>query len=77
MVPVSGSAYTYAYATLGELVAWIIGWDLILEYAVGNVAVAMTRPAMVRSKRRVSAEGATLAPAAGVASWGMTGSVTT
>jgi APA family basic amino acid/polyamine antiporter len=41
MVPVSGSAYTYAYATLGELVAWIIGWDLILEYAVGNVAVAI------------------------------------
>ena len=42
MVPVSGSAYTYAYATLGELVAWIIGWDLILEYAVGNVAVAVS-----------------------------------
>ena len=42
MVPVSGSAYTYAYATLGELVAWIIGWDLILEYAVGNVAVAIS-----------------------------------
>ena len=41
MVPVAGSAYTYAYATLGELVAWIIGWDLILEYAVGNVAVAI------------------------------------
>jgi basic amino acid/polyamine antiporter, APA family len=41
MVPVSGSAYTYAYATLGELIAWIIGWDLILEYAVGNVAVAI------------------------------------
>src|SRR5438477_6833575 len=40
MVPISGSAYTYAYATLGELVAWIIGWDLIIEYAVGNVAVA-------------------------------------
>ena len=40
MVPVSGSAYTYAYATLGELVAWIIGWDLIIEYAIGNVAVA-------------------------------------
>src|SRR5499426_2963502 len=37
MIPVSGSAYTYAYATLGELVAWIIGWDLIIEYAVGNV----------------------------------------
>jgi APA family basic amino acid/polyamine antiporter len=42
MVPVSGSAYTYAYATLGELVAWIIGWDLVLEYAVGNVAVAIS-----------------------------------
>jgi APA family basic amino acid/polyamine antiporter len=42
MVPVSGSAYTYAYATLGELVAWIIGWDLIIEYAVGNVAVAIS-----------------------------------
>jgi APA family basic amino acid/polyamine antiporter len=41
-VPVSGSAYTYAYATLGELVAWIIGWDLIIEYAVGNVAVAIS-----------------------------------
>jgi APA family basic amino acid/polyamine antiporter len=42
MVPLSGSAYTYAYATLGELVAWIIGWDLIIEYAVGNVAVAIS-----------------------------------
>src|SRR5256885_4071455 len=42
MVPTSGSAYTYAYATLGELIAWIIGWDLILEYAVGNVAVAVS-----------------------------------
>src|SRR4030081_1518676 len=41
-VPISGSAYTYAYATLGELLAWIIGWDLILEYAVGNVAVAIS-----------------------------------
>ena len=42
MVPVAGSAYTYAYVTLGEFVAWIIGWDLILEYAVGNVAVAVS-----------------------------------
>src|SRR5437879_3113389 len=41
MIPISGSAYTYSYATLGELVAWIIGWDLIIEYAVGNVAVAI------------------------------------
>src|SRR6059036_1023419 len=42
MVPVAGSAYTYSYATLGQLMAWIIGWDLILEYAVGNVAVAIS-----------------------------------
>src|SRR6184192_61113 len=41
MIPVSGYAYTYSYATLGELIAWIIGWDLILEYAVGNMAVAV------------------------------------
>jgi APA family basic amino acid/polyamine antiporter len=41
LIPIAGSAYTYAYATLGEFVAWIIGWDLILEYAVGNVAVAI------------------------------------
>ncbi|MGE0451248.1 MAG: amino acid permease [Vicinamibacterales bacterium] len=41
MIPQAGSAYAYAYATLGELVAWVIGWDLILEYAVGNVAVAI------------------------------------
>ncbi|MBN2505295.1 MAG: amino acid permease [Verrucomicrobia bacterium] len=41
MVPVAGSAYTYAYATLGELIAWVIGWDLILEYAVSNAAVAV------------------------------------
>jgi APA family basic amino acid/polyamine antiporter len=42
MIPQAGSAYAYCYATLGELVAWIIGWDLILEYAVGNVAVAIS-----------------------------------
>ena len=42
MVPISGSAYTYSYATLGEFIAWIIGWDLIIEYAVGNVAVAIS-----------------------------------
>jgi APA family basic amino acid/polyamine antiporter len=41
MIPQAGSAYAYSYATLGELVAWIIGWDLILEYAVGNIAVAV------------------------------------
>jgi APA family basic amino acid/polyamine antiporter len=42
MIPQAGSAYAYSYATMGELVAWIIGWDLILEYAVGNVAVAIS-----------------------------------
>ena len=41
MIPIAGSAYTYAYATLGEIIAWIIGWDLILEYAVSNMAVAV------------------------------------
>ncbi|HEX8528715.1 MAG TPA: amino acid permease [Cytophagales bacterium] len=41
-IPISGSAYTYAYASFGELVAWIIGWDLIMEYAVGNIAVAIS-----------------------------------
>ena len=42
MVPIAGSAYTYSYATLGELIAWIIGWDLVIEYAIGNVAVAIS-----------------------------------
>ncbi len=41
MIPIAGSAYTYAYATMGELFAWIIGWDLILEYAVGSMTVAI------------------------------------
>ncbi len=41
MIPIAGSAYTYSYATLGEIFAWVIGWDLILEYAVSNVAVAV------------------------------------
>ena len=42
LVPIAGSAYTYSYATLGEFIAWIIGWDLIIEYAMGNVAVAVS-----------------------------------
>src|SRR5260370_21904903 len=41
MIPSAGSAYTYTYATMGELIAWIIGWDLILEYAVSNMAVSV------------------------------------
>jgi APA family basic amino acid/polyamine antiporter len=41
MIPQAGSAYAYTYATLGEIIAWIVGWALILEYAVGNVAVAI------------------------------------
>jgi len=42
MLPISGSAYAYGYGTLGEFVAWIIGWDLIMEYAIGNIAVAIS-----------------------------------
>ena len=41
MIPIAGSAYTYTYATMGELIAWIIGWDLILEYAFSNMAVSV------------------------------------
>jgi amino acid transporter len=41
-VPIAGSAYTYAYASFGELIAWIIGWDLLVEYAIGNIAVAIS-----------------------------------
>src|SRR3954464_2965033 len=42
MIPIAGSAYTYSYATMGELLAWIIGWDLVLEYAVGAATVAVS-----------------------------------
>src|SRR6188508_2457118 len=42
MIPVAGSAYTYSYATMGEFIAWIIGWDLVLEYAVGAATVAIS-----------------------------------
>src|SRR5579864_6403584 len=49
MIPIAGSAYTYSYATLGEIVAWIIGWDLILEYAVSNMAVAVGFSAYIDS----------------------------
>jgi APA family basic amino acid/polyamine antiporter len=52
LVPMAGSAYTYGYATLGELFAWIIGWDLILEYAVSNMAVAVGFSAYVDSLLR-------------------------
>src|SRR2546430_2294480 len=41
MIPIAGSAYTYSYATMGELMAWIIGWDLVLEYAIGAATVAI------------------------------------
>jgi basic amino acid/polyamine antiporter, APA family len=52
MIPIAGSAYTYTYATLGELIAWIIGWDLILEYAVSNMAVAVGFSAYIDSLLR-------------------------
>ena len=42
MVPVSGSAYTYSYVAFGEIIAWIIGWSLIMEYAIGNITVAIS-----------------------------------
>ena len=50
MIPIAGSAYTYTYATMGELVAWIIGWDLILEYVVSNVVVAIGFGAYTKSQ---------------------------
>jgi hypothetical protein len=54
-VPVAGSAYTYAYATLGEIVAWIIGWDLILEYSLGATTVAIGWSAMSTCRTSASA----------------------
>src|SRR6187551_2008447 len=42
MIPVAGSAYTYSYATMGEFIAWVIGWDLVLEYAVGAATVSIS-----------------------------------
>jgi APA family basic amino acid/polyamine antiporter len=50
MIPIAGSAYTYSYATLGEIFAWIIGWDLILEYVVSNVVVAIGFSAYTKSQ---------------------------
>jgi basic amino acid/polyamine antiporter, APA family len=49
MIPIAGSAYTYSYATMGELIAWIIGWDLVLEYAVGAATVAVSWSGYVAS----------------------------
>ena len=49
MIPVAGSAYTYAYATLGEWIAWIIGWDLVIEYAIGSATVSISWSAYVVS----------------------------
>jgi len=61
MIPIAGSAYTYAYATLGELVAWMIGWDLILEYAVGSMTVAIGWSGYMQ--RLLAGFGITLPPA--------------
>ena len=49
MIPIAGSAYTYAYATMGEFLAWVIGWDLVLEYAVGAATVSISWSAYVTS----------------------------
>ena len=55
MIPIAGSAYTYSYATMGELMAWIIGWDLVLEYAVGASTVAVSWSSYVVKLSTVSA----------------------
>jgi basic amino acid/polyamine antiporter, APA family len=67
MVPVAGSAYTYAYATLGELFAWIIGWDLILEYGVSSAAVATGWSAYAQAA--LAKTGLAFPPALGSAPW--------
>jgi hypothetical protein len=70
MIPISGSAYTYAYATLGEIFAWMIGWDLILEYAVGSMTVAVGWVAFRRSRRFACAAGLNVSVGGGrKASW--------
>ena len=61
MIPIAGSAYTYAYATMGELLAWIIGWDLVLEYAVGAATVSVSwsqlrRQAVPYVRHRIAAQ---------------------
>ena len=63
MIPIAGSAYTYAYATLGELVAWMIGWDLILEYAVGSMTVAIGWSGSCKAARRLGFTCAVMAAA--------------
>src|SRR5277367_1883278 len=68
MVPVAGSAYTYAYATLGQLVAWIIGWDLILEYGISAAPVAAAFSSSVQSAAR-SLWNVALPPWAQTAHW--------
>ena len=69
MIPQAGSAYAYSYATLGELIAWIIGWDLILEYAIGNIAV-MGAALGVFGTGRSWPDLAVAAIMAGLAIWG-------
>ena len=58
MIPVAGSAYTYSYATMGELVAWIIGWDLVLEYAVGAATVAIAWSRIRQPRARAGSDSA-------------------
>ena len=71
MIPIAGSAYTYSYATLGEIFAWIIGWDLILEYVVSNVAVAVGFSGYTKAQLAASAS---TCQANGRARYGLRGS---